>query len=165
MLARLVTKNSGTGDFAVAADGTLVYVDVPGGFSAARTRTLMWVDRTGKEAPVATPPRVYQHPRLSPDGTRVALAISDQENDLWIWDVRRATLTNLTLDPGQDFFRCGRRTAGGSFSARTARMPPISISGGRRPTAPAPPSGSPRAALPSLSPRSRRMGPRSCSTK
>jgi eukaryotic-like serine/threonine-protein kinase len=104
VLPRLVTKNSGTGDFAVAADGTLVYADVPGGFAAARMRTLVWVDRTGKEEPVAAMPRAYQQPRISPDGTRVALYSSDQDNDVWIWDVRRATLTNLTVDPGQDFF-------------------------------------------------------------
>jgi Tol biopolymer transport system component len=103
VLPRLATTSFGAGDFAVAADGTLVYVDVPGGL-AANARTLVWVDRTGKEEPVAAPPRAYEHPRLSPDGTRVALAIGDQENDLWIWDLGRATLRRLTLDPGQDWF-------------------------------------------------------------
>ena len=33
-------------------------------------RTLVWVDRTGKEEPIAAPPRAYEHPRLSPDGKR-----------------------------------------------------------------------------------------------
>ena len=103
VLPRLVTTSTGAGDFAVAADGTLVYVDAPGSL-AANARTLVWVDRTGKEEPVAAPPRAYEHPRLSPDGTRVALSSTDQENDLWIWDLRRATLTRLTLDPGQDWF-------------------------------------------------------------
>ena len=104
VLPRLATKDTGTGDFAVAADGTLVYVDAPGGLAAANARTLVWVDRSGKEEPVAAPPRTYLHPRLSPDGTRVALSSLDEENDLWIWDLRRATLTRLTLDPGQDWF-------------------------------------------------------------
>ena len=103
VLPRLATTITGAGDFAVAADGTLVYVDAPGSL-AANARTLVWVDRTGKEEPVAAPPRAYQHPRLSPDGTRVALCSIDQENDLWIWDLRRATLTRLTLDPGTDWF-------------------------------------------------------------
>src|SRR4029077_17924926 len=39
-----------------------------------------------------------------PDGTRVALASSDQEDDLWIWDLRRTTLTRLTLDPGTHYY-------------------------------------------------------------
>src|SRR5439155_25942996 len=43
VLSRLVTKNSGTGDFAVAADGMLVYVDAPGSVPA-NERTLGWVD-------------------------------------------------------------------------------------------------------------------------
>jgi Tol biopolymer transport system component len=103
VLPRLVTTSFGVGDFAVANDGTLVYGDVPGSL-AADARTLVWVDRTGKEEPVGAPPRAYQHPRLSPDGTRVALSSIDQENDLWIWDLGRATLTRLTLDPGQDSF-------------------------------------------------------------
>ena len=72
VLPRLATTGNGAGDFAVAADGTLVYVDAPGSL-AANARTLVWVDRTGKEEPVAAPPRAYEHPRLSPDGTRVAL--------------------------------------------------------------------------------------------
>jgi serine/threonine-protein kinase len=103
VLPRLVTTPDGAGDFAVAIDGTLVYVDVLGRL-AANARTLAWVDRTGKEEPVVAPPRAYLHPRLSPDGMRVALSISDQENDLWIWDLRRATLTRLTFDPGLDWF-------------------------------------------------------------
>jgi serine/threonine-protein kinase len=103
VMSRLATTGTGAGDFAVAADGTLVYVDAPGSL-ATNARTLVWVDRTGKEEPVAAPPHAYQHPRLSPDGTRVALASSDLENDVWIWDLRRAALARLTLDPGLDIF-------------------------------------------------------------
>jgi eukaryotic-like serine/threonine-protein kinase len=103
VLARLVTTGDGVGDFAVATDGTLVYVDGPASL-AANARTLLWVDRTGKEEPIAAPPRTYAQPRLSPDGTRAALLSIGQEYDLWIWDLRRATLTRLTLDPGQDWF-------------------------------------------------------------
>jgi serine/threonine-protein kinase len=102
VLTRVATTSTGTGEVAVAADGTLVYVDNPGG--TANARTLVWVDRRGTEEPVAAPPRRYQQPRLSPDGTRVALSINDQENDLWIWDIRRVALTRMTLDPGLDFF-------------------------------------------------------------
>jgi serine/threonine-protein kinase len=103
VLPRLAVTGNGAGDFAVAADGTLVYVDAPGNF-AANARTLVWVDRSGKEEPVAAPPRAYEHPRLSPDGTRVALFSGDQQNDIWTGDLGRATLTRLTLDPGQDNF-------------------------------------------------------------
>ena len=103
VLPRLVTTDFGAGDFAVAADGMLVYVDAPRSL-ASNARTLVWIDRTGKEEAVAAPPHAYQHPRLSPDGTRVALASSDLENDLQIWDLRRARLTRLTFDPAEDQF-------------------------------------------------------------
>jgi hypothetical protein len=38
--------------------------------------------------------------RLSPDGTRVALDVRDQQNDIWIFDLARETLTRLRTDPG-----------------------------------------------------------------
>jgi serine/threonine-protein kinase len=62
----------------------------------------MWVDRKGQETPIAAPPRLYAEPRLSPDGTRVAVGIHDQEQDVWIWDLMRETLTRLTFDRGVD---------------------------------------------------------------
>ena len=63
----------------------------------------MWVTRQGHEEPLAAaPPRGYFYPRLSPDGTRVALDIRDQQNDIWIWDLARQTLTRLTDAPAID---------------------------------------------------------------
>jgi len=126
VLPHLVVTGTGAGDFAVAADGTLVYVDLPGivGGLGPNERTLVWVDRSGKEEPIAAPPRAYEHPRLSPDGTRLALASFDQESDIWIWDLGRATLARLTLDPGQDQFPLwtpdGRRVV---FSANHEGQP------------------------------------------
>jgi WD40 repeat protein len=76
-----VTTGTGTAEYSVATDGTLVYVDTPGSL-AANQRTLVWVDRTGKEEPLPAPPRAYNHPRLSPDGKRVASA-SDKTVRMW----------------------------------------------------------------------------------
>jgi serine/threonine-protein kinase len=79
----------------ISSDGTLVYV--PGGVQAP-TFTLVWVDRQGREEPIKAPPR-FINPRLSPDGTRVALEDGD---DIWIWDLARETLTRFTFDPAED---------------------------------------------------------------
>jgi serine/threonine-protein kinase len=117
VLPHLVTTPAGAADFAVAADGTLVYVDAPAGVGGA-VRTLTWVDRMGREQPIAAPPRAYMHPRLSPDTTRVAVWADDQESDIWMWDLSRATLSRFTLHPGLDNFPVwtsdGRRVIFGS---------------------------------------------------
>ncbi len=104
VVPRLVTMRLGEGDFAVARDGTLVYVDVTAGSRSARARTLVWVDRTGKEEPIAAPTRSYEAPRISPNGKQVALAITDQESDIWVWDLARAELRRLTFEPSVDTF-------------------------------------------------------------
>jgi serine/threonine-protein kinase len=67
-------------------------------------RTLVWVDRQGRETPIPAPPRAYVFPRLSPDGTRIAVFAQDQEADIWLWDLGRTRLTQATFEPGFDSF-------------------------------------------------------------
>ena len=57
--------------------------------AAAAGRRMVWVDRQGREEPIAAPPRSYNYPRLSPDGSRVAIDMRDQEQDVWIWETSR----------------------------------------------------------------------------
>jgi serine/threonine-protein kinase len=64
----------------------------------------VWVDRQGHETPIPAPPRAYIQPRLSPDGTRIALFANDQEFDIWVWDLGRTKLTRVTFDPAIDAF-------------------------------------------------------------
>jgi len=98
----VTTLPTGAAEFSVSRTGALVYV--PGG-AMGGTRSLVWVTRQGLEAPLAAaPPRAYGLPRLSPDGTRVALDIRDQQQDIWIWDLARQTLTPLTDAPATDAF-------------------------------------------------------------
>jgi serine/threonine-protein kinase len=101
VVPRIVSASSGAFDFSVASDGTLVYVDAPGA-SDLGGRRLVWVDRTGREEATGAPVRNYGTLSLSPDGTRVAVGIVDQDNDIWIWDFKRATLMRLTTEPGLD---------------------------------------------------------------
>ena len=91
-------------DSVVAADGTLVYVHGVGVSAGGGPRTLVWVDRQGRETPIAAPPRSYVYPRVSPDGSRFVLYAVDQEIDLWVWNMARLTLTRLTFTPSIDIY-------------------------------------------------------------
>jgi len=94
-------KRSGATGFALSENGSLVYVSA---VQRGVGRTLVWVDREGNEEVLAAKPRDYTYPRISPDGTRVALDVRDQEEDIWLWDFRRETLSRLTFEPDLDVY-------------------------------------------------------------
>jgi serine/threonine protein kinase len=102
VLAQVSTTATGAANMAVATDGTLVYV--PAGAATAATFDLVWVDRQGQETRTPGPPRSYVYPRLSPDRTHFAFFINDQERDLWVWDLSRATLARVTSDSGMESY-------------------------------------------------------------
>ena len=61
-----VLRTSGAPQYAVSDSGTLVYV--PGAASSGTVgRTLVWVDRKGKEVPIAVARNNYSSPSISPD--------------------------------------------------------------------------------------------------
>ena len=88
--------STGAIEAALARDGTLAYV---AGGAGGELRTLVWVDRQGRETPTGAPPRAYISPRLSPDGTRVATVVVSGKGDVWTWNLAQSTLTPLTLEP------------------------------------------------------------------
>jgi serine/threonine protein kinase/Tol biopolymer transport system component len=92
-------ESDGRAHYAVARNGTLVYAVAP---QAAVSRTLVWVSRDGKVEPVGLEQRAYDHPRISPDGRRLALTIRGQNPDVWVADLERKTLTRFTFDPGEE---------------------------------------------------------------
>ena len=130
VLEGVVTKVSGAADFAMAGNGTLVYRT--GSVFGLGTRTLLWVDRQGREEPVPAAPRRYTHLSLSPNGSQVALDAQDQQNDIWIWNFSRQILSRATFDPRLKGASFGRRTANGLPIRKS--LPTVCI--GRWPTAP-----------------------------
>ena len=80
----------------------LIYLATAGG--AAAGRTLVWVNREGKEEPLSAASEcIYWYFRISPDGKRVALTVgATPKSNIWIWDIVRETMTRLTLDEGTD---------------------------------------------------------------
>jgi len=111
--------DNGAAEFATSSTGTLIFIspDTIG----RQLRKLSWVDRHGKEEPLAIAPGRYTYPRISPDGTRVALDIAGANRDIWIWNLQRPNLTRLTEGPTEDLLPVwspdGRRVFFGSDRA------------------------------------------------
>ena len=84
----------GYAQYSFSATGSLVYVS--GGVPSAQS-SLVWASRKGIEQPVTAPVHGYVLPRLSPDGRRVAVGITEQERQVWLYDLSRETLTRFTF--------------------------------------------------------------------
>jgi Tol biopolymer transport system component len=88
--------------YAISNAGTLAYIPETSG-GATTKRTLLWVNREGKEEPLSAAPNAYMNFRISPDGKRVALFIqSAPRTSIWIWDIARETMTRLTFNDDAD---------------------------------------------------------------
>jgi eukaryotic-like serine/threonine-protein kinase len=80
--------------FALAADGTLVYL--PRMTAEEAGWGLAWLDRKGAETPITRFERPLDTPRLSPDGSRVAFRVPATNCDAWLHDLARGIATRLT---------------------------------------------------------------------
>jgi serine/threonine-protein kinase len=80
VLAGIVTRLEGAAEFRVSRDGSLVYLT---GSSPQSSAALVWRDRSGRETPFGSGALDRPaHPRLSPDGRRLALSVAGQ---LWVY--------------------------------------------------------------------------------
>jgi Tol biopolymer transport system component len=86
---------SGSAQYSVSATGSLAYVS--GGVQSAQC-SLVWVGLNAAEQLVAAPAHAYVNPRLSPDGRRIAMVITESESQIWQYDLTRETLTRLTFE-------------------------------------------------------------------
>jgi Tol biopolymer transport system component len=96
--------------YSVSDTGTLIYITSAATAAAPRTAAapgsiLVFVDRNGREEPLAAEPGAYSSPRISRDGTQVAVTVGTGENaDIWILDLVRKTPRRLTFDKGADHY-------------------------------------------------------------
>ncbi|HEX3230503.1 MAG TPA: hypothetical protein VHQ95_16110, partial [Pyrinomonadaceae bacterium] len=95
-----VASSGGSSNFAVSDFGTLIYL-ASRQVEASGTK-LAAVERSGKSSILPTEARDYSDPRLSPDGRLVAAHLQDDQNDVWVADVARGSLTRLSYDAGED---------------------------------------------------------------
>ena len=87
-------RNGGGVYFAVSPTGLLEYA------STGDRHQLVWVDRSGIVTPISSDREAFRIPRLSPDGTRIAVAINDEtrRSDIWVYDGERGTKNRLTTE-------------------------------------------------------------------
>jgi serine/threonine-protein kinase len=90
---------------AFAADGTLLYLK--GGTSSVRP-IMAWLDFSGAVTPLPPPPRPGNiwTPRLSPDETRIAYRLDDDDGgrNIWVMDIDRGISSLLTPNGGARSF-------------------------------------------------------------
>jgi Tol biopolymer transport system component len=63
----------------------------------------MTLDRTGKAIPLAAPARAYSAPRVSPDGQKLLVTITGTTEALWMYDISRGALNQLTFEASSSF--------------------------------------------------------------
>ena len=104
VLEEVNSNVSGGGDFAFSQTGTIVYVSSKTQISFPYS--ISWLERTGQTKVLQAPPGLYENPRFSPDGRRLAfeLATTSVRADIWVKDLERDTVSRLTNLPGRNNF-------------------------------------------------------------
>ena len=98
---RADASSSGGAHFSVAANGTLVYVAGP----RSPGLDLALTDRRGGVQRLNLPPRAYQAPRISPDGTRIVVGSDDgREAVIWVYPLSaQSALRRVTYEGSNRF--------------------------------------------------------------
>lgn len=91
------------GDFDFSQTGILAYVSSKG---PPFRYQISWLDSTSQTKPLYTSPGLYENPRFSPDGKRLAFEVATTvvRADIWARDLERDTLSRLTHLPGRNNF-------------------------------------------------------------
>jgi serine/threonine-protein kinase len=81
----------------VSRNGTLLY-------HRGRTlglTTIQWLDGAGNTESLRAEPALYSTPRVSPDGSRLAVVVAEGSNaGIWVYNLRSGTKTAVTSGPG-----------------------------------------------------------------
>ena len=86
VLDGVTVKQGPATELAIAENGTLLYV------SPSRARKLFALDRHGRQTPLHLAADAYSGPRVSPDGKRLAVAITKESGrNVWVGDLAGAS--------------------------------------------------------------------------
>jgi eukaryotic-like serine/threonine-protein kinase len=104
VLEEVNSNIGGGGDFDFSQTGTLAYVSSK--VQISFPYSIWWLESTGQTKALQVPPGLYENPRFSPDGKRLAfeLATGALRADIWVKDLERDTVSRLTNLPGRNNF-------------------------------------------------------------
>ncbi len=101
---RAGSSQTGTAQFSVAGNGSLVYIAGRVQTNSA-TRGLALIDRKGAIETLKIPPGGIDHPRVSPDGNRVVFITDDEkETVVWTYELSGATTMRRVTFSGRNRF-------------------------------------------------------------
>jgi serine/threonine-protein kinase len=136
--ARLVAEDvlvrpGGAAKASMSANGTLIYQR---GVSVSQ---LVLVDQRGARTPLGVEPGAFSQPRLSPDGTRLAVSIARAGgSDVWVIDWKTKGLTKVTSGGGSNdhvsWSPDSKRILYRSIEPTGTRLKWIAAAGGEAPT-------------------------------
>ena len=92
VLPKVWQSVDGAAQFSLSPLGHIVYVE-----GSTSGRALVWVDRNKVIEPLAAALGNYSEPRLSPDGMRLAVTITQASDNIWTYDIQTSAFTPLTL--------------------------------------------------------------------
>jgi Tol biopolymer transport system component/tRNA A-37 threonylcarbamoyl transferase component Bud32 len=97
-----MADGEGYAAFDIAPNGTLVYLPSS---SFRAELDVVFVDRRGFARSALPDPARYDNPRLSPDGTRIAVDLLPKggTSDIWVFPVGSSRGTRITDSPAKDF--------------------------------------------------------------
>ncbi len=101
---RRADNATGTAHFSSSNSGSLIFAAGPAGVSRS-LRVFVVADRTGTTDPLNLPPGPYAHPRVSPDGSRLAFGTDDdKEANIWIYELSGAVAPRRITFSGRNRF-------------------------------------------------------------
>ncbi len=89
---------SGDANYGFSNSGMLVYV--PRGSNSGIDATLKWMDRSTGLTTLLDSTGAYGNGRISPDGQRLAIVIRAANDDIWMYQMGRGTMTRITFGGG-----------------------------------------------------------------
>jgi len=85
---------NGVSDVSLSENGLLAYVRSV----RPRSTRVVWVDRNGRSEPLMDAERPFVNVRLAPDRQRLALTVAGPNDQVWVYQLARRTMTPLTFD-------------------------------------------------------------------